>query len=284
MADTLAPISNQSTLLSGQRIAYGKHGQGTKTPVVLVHGTPTTSLIWRNVVPSLVDAGFEVYTFDLLGYGLSERPRDPSVDTSITAQVSVLEGLLKYWGLDEQKKFHIVGHDIGGAIVQRFAILSPGRTSIVMIDCLSLDTYSTDDAKLSRESSDQDHRARFREWFLSAVYKKAGFERGALGTYLDYISGPIGQPSLVQHQITHYDPKHTHEVSGRYHELGRFPVKLIWGEHDGWQKVSWAQRLQSAIPGASLDILPEAGHFSIEDRPEDICTILETFFQSLGGT
>ncbi|KAF2159985.1 hypothetical protein M409DRAFT_60386 [Zasmidium cellare ATCC 36951] len=278
MAATLAPLSNQSTLLSGQRIAYGKHGQGT--PVILVHGTPTASLIWRNVVPSLVHAGFEVYTFDLLGYGLSERPRDPSVDTSITAQVSVLEGLLKNWEL-EQKKFHI-----------RFAILSPGRANIVsiaMIDCVSFDSYpSALTLQMMQRgfesllrASDQDHRAHFREWLLSAVHNKAEFEQGALGAYIDYISGPIGQPSLVQHQIKHYDPKHTLEVSERYHELAQFPIKLIWGEHDAWQKLPWAYRLQSAIPGASLDVVPEAGHFSIEDRPEEINTILKTHFQSL---
>ncbi|MEH6622539.1 MULTISPECIES: hypothetical protein [Dietzia] len=46
------------------------------------------------MVPVLTGAGYRVHAFDLLGYGLSERPRDPDVDTSITGQVAVLEGLL----------------------------------------------------------------------------------------------------------------------------------------------------------------------------------------------
>ena len=57
------------TLINDTRIAYGVHGSGE--PVVLIHGTPSSSYIWRNVMPHLVAAGYQVHVFDLLGYGLS---------------------------------------------------------------------------------------------------------------------------------------------------------------------------------------------------------------------
>ena len=49
------PIATENTLIDGSRVAYGVYGTGK--PVVLLHGTPSSSLIWRNIVPKLVDAG-----------------------------------------------------------------------------------------------------------------------------------------------------------------------------------------------------------------------------------
>lgn len=122
----MQPIVTENAIINGTRITYGIHGTGQ--PVVLLHGTPSSSLIWRNVVPYLTQAGFKVHVFDLLGYGLSERPWDPSIDTSITGQVDILNGLLSHWGLDT---FHLVAHDIGGGIAQRFGVFLTGSTALV---------------------------------------------------------------------------------------------------------------------------------------------------------
>jgi pimeloyl-ACP methyl ester carboxylesterase len=275
------PIATENALVNGNRVAYGVYGTGK--PVVLLHGTPSSSLIWRNVVPKLADAGYKAYVFDLLGFGLSERPWNPTVDTSMTGQVSVLEGLLDLWGLE---KIHIVAHDIGGGVAQRFSIFSPERVlSLTLIDVVSFDSYPSKRTKeqlqnglesLIKTDSDK-HRAHFREWLLSAVKNTAKFQESSLDTYLDYISGPIGQPSLFEHQVRHYDPKHTMEVAPRLGELGKLPVQVIWGADDAWQVVDWAHKLHDAIPGSELSILEDAGHFSPEDQPEKISELLVKF-------
>ncbi|KAF4467834.1 pisatin demethylase [Fusarium albosuccineum] len=234
------PIVTENALIKGSRIAYGVYGTGT--PVVLLHGTPSSSLIWRNVVPKLVEGGFKVHVFDLLGFGLSERPWDSSVDTSMTGQVPILEGLLALWGLE---KIHIISHDIGGGIAQRFAVFSPERV-------LSLTLIDVNPSKL---------------------------EQSSLNSYLDYISGPIGQPSLFEHQVRHYDPKHTMEVAPRLGELGKLPVQIIWGADDAWQVADWAHKLQGAIPGSQLTFVEDAGHFSPEDQPERMSEVLLSFMK-----
>jgi pimeloyl-ACP methyl ester carboxylesterase len=275
-------IANQNALINGSRVAYGVYGDDDGEPVVLLHGTPSSSLIWRNIMPKLVEAGHKAHVFDLLGYGVSERPWDPSVDTSTTGQVAVLEGLLALWGLETA---HIVAHDIGGGIAQRFAVFSPQRVrSLTLIDVVSYDSYPSKRTKeqmqKGRESlikaPDADHRAHFREWLLSAVQNK---ETLPVDVYLNYISGPIGQPSLFEHQVRHYDPKHTMEVADRLHELGRLPVQICWGAEDAWQVVDWAHRLHKAIPGSRLDILDGAGHFSPEDQPEKLSELLVSFLK-----
>lgn len=110
-------LINQQVLVGNYRIAAGAHGKGE--PMVLLHGTPSSSLIWRNVTPLLIEAGFKIHVFDLLGFGLSERPQAGDVDTSMSGQVPILEKMLEHWGLE---RFHLVAHDWRGnsAKVWRF--------------------------------------------------------------------------------------------------------------------------------------------------------------------
>lgn len=279
----MQPVATENTLINGVRIAYGVFGEGES--VVFLHGTPSSSLIWRNIIPYLVSAGFKVHVHDLLGYGLSERPWDPSIDTSISGQVPILEGLLEHWGLETT---HVVAHDIGGGIAQRFAIFSPERVrSLTMIDVVSFDSYPSKRTKQQMErgldslikTKDEDHRAHFREWLLSTVHDPQNFSDTSVNTYLSYICGPVGQASFFQHQVRHYDSKHTMEVAGRYHELSQLPVKLIWGKDDAWQVVDWASRLHDAIPGSDLSVVDGAGHFSLEDKPGEIAGLIIAFLK-----
>ncbi|MGI9423827.1 MAG: alpha/beta fold hydrolase [Hyphomicrobiaceae bacterium] len=277
----MAHLVDQHVLIDDVRIAHGVRGEGE--PVVLIHGTPSSSYIWRNIVPALVEAGFHVHLYDLLGYGLSERPWSSDIDTSVTGQVPVLERLLEHWGLDDA---HVVSHDIGGAVAQRLSVLSPERVrSLTLIDVCSFDswpskrTHQQMQEGLERliKKADSEHREHFREWLLSTVNNKQGLTDTALETYLDYISGPIGQGSLFQHQVRHYDPKHTLEISGRLTELSALPVQIIWGEDDAWQVMDWAHKLHDAIPNSELHTLKNCGHFAMEDKPDEINRLLVEF-------
>lgn len=96
-------------------------------------------------------------------------------------------------------------------------------------------------------------------------------------TYLGMITGPVGQASLFQHQVAHYDPRHTLVVADRLHELAAMPVQVIWGEDDAWQVVDWGRRLHAAIPGSTLHVLPGCGHFAMEDQPEAVADLVIEF-------
>jgi hypothetical protein len=79
--------------LSGGEIAYDVLGYGP--PLILVHGTPSRSYIWRDVVLRLADR-FTLYVFDLLGFGQSERRE--GLDVSISGQSRVLAELVRGLG------------------------------------------------------------------------------------------------------------------------------------------------------------------------------------------
>ena len=80
-------------------------------PIVLVHGTPSWSYIWRNVAPRLAKS-FQVFVYDLAGYGTSEQREDQ--DIRIRTHATTLAELLRHWGLQNP---HLVGHDFGGTTV-----------------------------------------------------------------------------------------------------------------------------------------------------------------------
>lgn len=277
-------LVNQHALINGTRIAHGVHGEGE--PVVLIHGTPSSSYIWRDVLPTLVGAGYQVHVYDLLGYGLSERPQSQDIDTSVTGQVAIFEGMLDVWGLED---LHIVAHDIGGGIAQRFAIQSLERMrSLTMLDVVSYDSWPSKRTKEQMQAGleklikadDADHREHFRDWLNSTVQNKDRLAATSMETYLDFICGPVGQASFFQHQVVHYDPIHTQEVAPRYAQLGQKPVQLIWGADDAWQVTDWAHRLNKAIPGSTLHIIENCGHFAMEDQPEQVSSLLIDFLKT----
>ncbi len=273
-----------NAIIDGRRIAYGVHGDGE--PVVLIHGTPFYSHIWRRVLPQLVKAGHRVYIYDLLGFGHSERPRDPAVDTSVSGQLSVLLGLLEKWGLESS---HLVAHDIGGGVAMQLGIFHPGLVrTLTLVDCVSFDSWPS---RRTREqmaaglenmiaAEEREHRRHFREWILSAAFDQQNLLAGPLDSYLDMISGTVGQASLFQHQIKHYDPVHTSKLTDRLHELGRLPVQIVWGANDQWQVTDWAHKLNAAIPGSSLDILENCGHLVSEDQPDALSNLVIKFISA----
>ncbi|RYM71022.1 alpha/beta hydrolase [Serratia liquefaciens] len=281
MMSGLTSQVNQQVIIQGHRIATGV--QGTGVPLVLVHGTPAHSIIWRNLLPRLTVAGFQVYYYDLLGYGASERPL--SAETSIIAQADLLIALLNHWQLDSA---HVFGHDIGGALSLRAAFGNANRfRSLTIADICSYDSWPSPIWRSIRDNYRQyavmdplQHQQTLTRQLQMAVFNKSLMMGELLQSYLAPIVGVLGQPAFYQQQIAHYDARYTDDFAQRLPKL-RLPVQILWGENDEWQPVSYAYRLQADIPGARLQVIPQAGHFLMEDAPEAVSQQLETFIHSL---
>src|SRR4051812_2707900 len=119
------------------QIAWDRFGEGP--PVVLVHGTPSRALVWRNVVRALAER-HAVYVFDMLGFGDSERRVEQ--DVSLVAHGEVLAALVRQWQLDRPA---LVGHDIGGAAVLRAHLVEGVPvSSLALVDAVVLAPWITD--------------------------------------------------------------------------------------------------------------------------------------------
>lgn len=100
-------------VVNGKRIAYVEEGEGD--PIVLIHGNPTSSFLWRNVIPELEGLG-RVIASDLIGQGDSEKlPVDEGPDRySFLAAYEYLDGLLSQLGAN--RRVALVVHDWGSGL------------------------------------------------------------------------------------------------------------------------------------------------------------------------
>src|SRR5262249_2516454 len=97
--------------------------EGPGSPVVLLHGFPDTSYVWRHQIPALVGAGYRAIAPDLRGRGKSEQPQRIE-DYALSAIVADVAGIMDMLGVE---RAHIIGHDWGAAVAWLFASLLPQR-------------------------------------------------------------------------------------------------------------------------------------------------------------
>ena len=116
------PTTQQFAKVNGKRIAYLEAGAGD--PIVLLHGNPTSSFLWRNIIPELEGCG-RVIAPDLIGQGDSEKlPASEGPDRySFEVAFDYLDGLLRE--LDANQNITLVIHDWGSGLGFQWARLHP---------------------------------------------------------------------------------------------------------------------------------------------------------------
>ncbi|MFC1231195.1 alpha/beta fold hydrolase [Streptomyces sp. Sce081] len=271
-------LLTDSLVVDGVRLAHRDRGRGE--PVIFIHGTPSHSYEWRDVVPHIEAAGFRTVTYDLLGYGRSERPVDR--DTSVAAQTDLLGHLLEALCIDRAT---IVAHDIGGAIGQRFAVAHPERVRrLMLIDSVSYDSWPSPTWRRIIDEELDDLPGMSQDAFDALLTRQLGMTVAdashmtgdVLQAYLAPHRSAPGRVSFFEHQVRHYDSKYTEEIGDALRRL-TMPVRILWGEEDRWQPLHYAERLRDDIPGAELVVVPGAGHFLMEDAPGRVVREIRDF-------
>lgn len=258
----------------GREVRYGVAGEGE--PLVLVHGTPWSSFNLRHLIRRLAQH-YQVYYFDLLGYGASDK-RDG--DVSLAVQNRLLQALLQHWQLESPG---IIGHDFGGTTVLRNHILDQHHfRKIVLIDPVALSPWGSPFFRHVEQYEeafsglpDYIHRAVVEAYVKTAAYNS--LDQATLDGILAPWMGDDGKAAFYR-QIAQADSAYTDEFQHRFTEVSA-PVLILWGEEDQWIPLVQAERLQSKIPGARLVTVPQAGHLVIEEKPEELAAAIEVFLR-----
>jgi len=256
----------QRVSVDGLELAYRRTGTGS--PVLLLHGIPTSSRLWDAAGADLARE-LDVIAPDLVGFGESAKPADR--DVSMTAQARLMPALLDALGIE---RVVLVGHDIGGAVAQRMAVDAPERIAgLVLIDSVSFDSWPIFRMRALRASAPPFARRWPGPWFRMferslARYVPEGDAREALHASLAAWSSDRAGAEAFMRNAQALDHRITEEVSPRLGEI-RAPAHVVWGERDPFQKARWAPRLRDAIPGATLTVL-DGGHFLPWDLPAEV--------------
>ena len=250
----------------GQQVAWGKMGSGPA--LVLVHGTPFSSQVWRRIAP-LLARHWTVYYFDLLGYGFSEM-RDGQ-DVSLSVQNRLLAALFSKW---ELVRPDVLCHDFGGATALRGYFLNELRyASLTIFDAVALAPWGSPFVAHVRQHGAAfaglpayAHDALLRAYLQGAAYRPLSDE--ALRVYMRPWQGQVGQGAFYR-QIAQMDQRYTDEVEQLYRPLD-CEVRVLWGEQDEWIPVEKGEVLAKLISTQPLVRIPGAGHLVQEDAPEAI--------------
>jgi pimeloyl-ACP methyl ester carboxylesterase len=254
-------------------VRFDRFGDGP--PLVMLHGTPFSSFVWRHLV-SRLRAHWTIFVWDLLGYGASDQRAGQ--DVSIAAQTRVFGQLLDHWAIDAPA---VVAHDIGGAIALRAHILDARPyDALALIDPVALAPWGSPFFRLVQEHVYVFERipAYMHEAMVASYIRNASHVTLA-DEVLEALSRPWlgdrGQPAFYR-QIAQADQRFTDEVQPRYGEI-RIPVLIVWGEEDRWIDVKQAHALGELIVGAEVIVVPAAGHLVQEDAPDETAGHLARF-------
>jgi pimeloyl-ACP methyl ester carboxylesterase len=257
----------------GEIVRFGLAGDGP--PLVLVHGTPFSSFVWRRIAPLLARRR-TIFWYDLLGYGQSDK-RDGQ-DVSLGRQDRLLVALFGYWGIERPD---VVAHDFGGATALRALVLDGlGYRSLTLIDPVALSPWGSPLVQHVRRYEDAFaglpayvHQAIVEAYIKGAACKPLPLD--VLAAYVGPWLGEIGQPAFYR-QIAQMNQRYTDEIASGLATIAT-RTQILWGENDEWISIDRGRRLASIIPGASFRAVPEAGHLVQEDAPEVVVASLVEF-------
>ncbi|MEU4979877.1 alpha/beta fold hydrolase [Streptomyces sp. NPDC021969] len=258
-------------------VRWNRLGAPDGRPLVLLHGTPFSSYVWRAVARSLV-RDHQVFVWDMPGYGASEK--SAGQDVSLAAQGRVFAELLEHWGLEEPL---VAAHDFGGAVALRAHLLHGARyRALALVDPVALAPWGSpffrlvrDHAEVFEQLPEALHRALVREYVGSTG--GPGLHPAVLDRLVEPWLGETGQPAFYR-QIAQADQRYTDEIQDRYAGID-VPTLICWGEEDAWIPVAKGRELAGLVPGSRWEPIAHAGHLVQEDAPAELTAALLDFFR-----
>ncbi len=257
------------------KVSYTDVGRGE--PVILLHGIPTWSYLYHEVIP-ILEPHCRVLAPDFLGHGYSDK-RD-RFDRSLLAQTKMIIRFMDELGLPRAT---IVGHDTGGGVALIMAIEHPERVQrLVLSNVVAYDSWPIDDMIALGNPKWRDKPPKVVADFVAGglpdgLHNPASltdeFRTGIVAPYSD----EEGKISLIRNASA-LNTNHTMALIDRHRDIAA-PTLVLWGVHDPWQTIHDGESLAREIPGARLVRLENASHWLQQDAPTDFAREVLAFLQ-----
>jgi len=267
------PFESQYVTIDGVRIHYVEQGQGD--PVLMVHGQPTWSYLWRNIIPAIAKH-HRAIAIDLMGFGLSDKPSDRRY--SFAEHAAILRGFIETL---ELKNLTLVLHDWGGPIGLDYAVYHQENINKLVL----LSTFATVGFRLPWI-----FKAAFRSPFLADFLVRRLNAFGILAFRL-WVRHKLDKRALQNYREPHPDyasrigvaqfPRNipcsprdiTYEPIRAISQAlvcSQIPTLFLIGDKDPITARIDPRPIIDRMANAGLEVIQEAGHFLQEDQPEAV--------------
>ncbi|MCB2125237.1 MAG: alpha/beta fold hydrolase [Rhodobacteraceae bacterium] len=251
------------------QLAYTRAGTGT--PLVLVHGYLGGAAMWQGQVTALA-ARHDVICPDLAGFGESAGLVAP---TSIAGHAEAVLGLLDDLGI---ARFDLLGHSMGGMVVQEMVRRAPSRVGKLVLYGTGpqgvlpgrFESIAESRASLLEQGMGPTARRIAATWFLQGEAAE-GFA----------LCAALGQKVSLTTALACLDAWEGWDGRAALAEI-RTPTMVIWGSHDRSYNWSQPEALWRGIAGADLAVVPGAAHNVHLEKPALFNAVLADFLQAAG--
>jgi pimeloyl-ACP methyl ester carboxylesterase len=282
-------VHHRYTTVDGHRLFYREAGDVGSPALVLLHGFPTSSHMFRNLVPALADR-YHVIAPDHLGFGLSDAPSVDEFDYTFDALTDLTAALLRGLGIE---RYAIYVQDYGAPIGWRLALRQPSAITAII------------------SQSGNAYEAGFVESFWKVVqayqHEQTPDTEAPIRQFLtldatrwQYVTG-VPDETLVNPEAWHHDYALISRPGNdlvqlkllrdyatnvplypRVHEYFRaraVPLLAVWGRGDEIFGPAGAEAFAEDLPDAEIHLL-DGGHFLLESALDEVTTLIRHFLET----
>ena len=285
----LYPFTSHYLDLNGLQYHYIDEGEGE--PIVMVHGNPTWSFYFRELIKAL-SPQYRTIVPDHIGCGLSDKPDSKSYDYRLKNRVDDLEVLIQ--NLVVKEKITLVLHDWGGFIGMGYALRHPERIDrfILMNTAAFLPPRGKSIPMILSLIRILRPFATLAVLGLNLFAYGALFKNSYKGLSDDVKSGLIAPYNCWKNRIAtlkfvldiHMAEKNpsyriVKQIDDGLESFTNFPMLICWGKHDFVFDQDYLAEWQRRFSQAEVHRFPDAGHYVLEDVPEKIIPLTQNFLK-----
>ena len=256
---------------------------GSGETILFVHGTPSWSFDFRNVIKDLKE-DYHCVAIDHMGFGLSDKPRE--YDYSTQNHSSTLENFVLKNQLND---ITLVVHDFGGPIGLNFAIRHPERIKrlVILNSWLWSSENDPEFIKMSRilKSPLLPFLYRYLNFSPRYILPKSFGEHKLSRTLLKQYTKPFGNKyerngTLAFARSLVHDQDWFEELWKQTNEISNIPTLFIWGMKDPIIQPRYLEKFQTGFPRSTTKELPQSGHFPQEEQPGEVARAIRNFIEN----